>query len=171
MLLGAELVVGLTHRLIFEDSLTLLREPRLHAILGGHEHDGRRMERDGRLLVKDVSDARTVVPVTFTREGSGAAARWRDTLTRRIGPDRVLGIAPEPINAVDSISKRESRFGNMITDVMRTGTNSDVAIIISGALRFDGMMADGPIPRHMADRALLGTCSGTTDAPSRRAIR
>jgi 5'-nucleotidase/UDP-sugar diphosphatase len=178
---GAELVVGLTHRFIVEDSLTLLREPRLHAILGGHEHDGRRMEREGRLLVKGVSNARTAVLVTFTRDGLGASARWRvrdqlftigrgmrddpvtlatvqrwrDTLTRRIGPDRVLGIASEPINAIDSISKRESRFGNMITDAMRLGTNADVAMINSGALRFDDMMAAGPITRHMIEGVFL----------------
>ncbi len=178
---GAELVVGLTHRFIFEDSLTLLTEPRIHAILGGHEHDGRRMAHDGRLLVKGVSNARTAVLVTFTREGTGTSARWRirdqsftigrgmrddaatlavvqrwrDTLTRRIGPDRVLGIAPEPINAIDSISKRESRFGNMITDAMRLGTNADVAMINSGALRFDDLMAAGPITRHMIEGVFL----------------
>lgn len=178
---GAELMVGLTHRFIFEDSATLIHEPRLQAILGGHEHDGRRMERDGRLLVKAVSNSRTAVLVTFTREGRGPAARWRvrdqrfeigrgmredpvtraavqrwrDTLTRRIGPDRVLGIAPEPINAIDSISKRESPFGNMITDGMRLGTNSDVAMINSGALRFDDMMAAGPITRHMIEGIFL----------------
>ncbi len=178
---GAELVVGLTHRFIFEDSATLYREPRVHAILGGHEHDGRRISHEGRLLVKAVSNARTAVLVTFTREGRGAATRWRvrdqvfeigkgmredpvtaasvqrwrDTLTRRIGPDRVLGVAPEPINAVDSISKRESRFGNMITDAMRVGTNADVAMINSGALRFDDVMAAGPISKHQVEGIFL----------------
>ena len=81
--------------------------------------------------------------------------RWRDTLTRRIGPDRVLGIAPEPINAIDSVSKRESRFGNMITDGMRAGTGADVALINSGALRFDDMMAAGPITRHLIEGVFL----------------
>lgn len=178
---GAELVVGLTHRFVFEDEATLASEPRIQAILGGHEHDGRRAERDGRLLVKAVSNARTAVLVTFTREGTGASARWRvrdevfeirrgmrddaatlasvqrwrDTLTRRIGPDRILGIAPEPINAIDSISKRESRFGNLITDAMRAGTGADVALINSGALRFDDLMAAGPITRHMFEGVFL----------------
>ena len=46
----------------------------------------------------------------------------------------MLGIAPEPINAIDSISKRESPFGNMIADAMRVGTNADVALITSIAL-------------------------------------
>lgn len=178
---GAELVVGLTHRFVFEDEATLAREPRIHAILGGHEHDGRRAEREGRLMVKAVSNARTAVLVTFTREGEGAGARWtirdrvfditrgmredpatlasvtrwRDTLARRIGPDRVLGIAPEPINAVDSISKRESRFGNLIADAMRDGTGADVALINSGALRFDDVMAAGPITKHMLEGVFL----------------
>lgn len=176
---GAELTVALTHRWIFEDSATLANEPRIHAILGGHEHEGQRIAKDGRLLVKAVSNARTAVLVTFTRDVERAAwrvedrvfrigagmredsatkasvSRWRDTLTRRIGPDRVLGIAPEPINAIDSLSKRESRFGNMITDAMRVGTNADVALINSGALRYDDMMAAGPITRHMMEAVFL----------------
>lgn len=178
---GADVVVGLTHRFIFEDTATLVTEPRVPLILGGHEHDGRRFAYDGRLLVKAVSNSRTAVLVTLRREGSGARARWRatdqvftigrgmredaatlaavqrwrDTLTRRIGPDVVLGMAPEPINAIDSISKRESRFGNLITDGMRRGTGADVALINSGALRFDDMMAAGPITRHMFEGVFL----------------
>jgi 2',3'-cyclic-nucleotide 2'-phosphodiesterase (5'-nucleotidase family) len=177
---GAELIVGLTHRFIFEDEHTLDVEPRVHAILGGHEHDGKRVWRNGRLLVKAVSNARTAVLVTFTRDAAApggwqvadqrfvigrgmredsatraSVQRWRDTLTRRIGPDRVLGVAPEPINAIDSVSKRESRFGNLIVDGMREGTGADVALINSGALRFDDMMAAGPITKHMIEGIFL----------------
>lgn len=174
---GADLVVALTHRFMFEDVRTLRSEPRIHAILGGHDHDGRRQMIDGRLLIKAVSNSRTAALVTFTRRGAGwdvrdtvfvigagmrddaptasVVARWRDSLTRRIGPDRVLGIAPEPINAIDSVSKRESPFGNMIVDAMRRGTGADVAMINSGALRFDDMMAAGPITRHMMEGIFL----------------
>ncbi len=174
---GAELVVGLTHRFMYEDSTTLTVEPRITAILGGHDHNGRRLTHDGRLLVKAVSNARTAVLVTFTRRGAqwqvrdtvfriepgmrdepktaAVVARWRDTLTRRIGPDRVLGIAPEPINAIDSISKKESGFGNMIADAMRIGSGADMAMINSGALRFDDMMPAGPITRHMIEGIFL----------------
>lgn len=178
---GAELIVAVTHRFIFEDEATLQREPRIQAILGGHEHEGRRAERNGRVLVKAASNARTAILVTFTREGRGRKARWRvsdktfeigrgmreeaataasvqrwrDTLTRRIGPDRVLGTAIEPINALDSISLRESRFGNLVTDAMRVGTNADVALINKGALRFDDIMAAGPITKHMLEGIFL----------------
>ncbi len=175
---GADLVIALTHRFMVDDVATLENEPRITAILGGHDHDGRRAVRDGRLLVKAVSNSRTAILVTFTRNGAArwrvtdrrfdigpgmrddpatlaVVQRWRDTLTQRIGPDRVLGIAPEPINAIDSISKRESPFGNMITDAMRIGTNADVALINSGALRFDDMMAAGPITKHMIEGVFL----------------
>lgn len=174
----ADLVVGITHRFMFEDSTTLWNEPRITAILGGHEHDGHRLEHNGRLIVKAVSNVRTAVLVTFTRTASGWTAtdhlfriergmredvatlasvqRWRDTLTRRIGPDRVLGVAVEPINASDSSSRRgESRFGNMIVDAMRAGTGADVALINSGALRFDDIMPAGPITRHMIEGVFL----------------
>lgn len=174
---GAQLVVALTHRYMYEDVATLSNEPRISAILGGHDHDGRRLERDGRLLIKAVSNVRTAALVTFTRSGTAwtvrdqifeigpgmrddpatavVVAKWRDTLTRRIGADRVLGIAPEPINAIDSISKRESPFGNMIVDAMRLGTKADVAMINSGALRFDDMMAAGPISKLMIEGIFL----------------
>ncbi len=174
---GAELLVGLTHRNMYEDTTTLVTESRIQAILGGHDHDGRRFARSGRLMVKAVSNSRTAVLVTFTREDAGwrvqdsvftigrgmsdepktaAVVRaWSDTLRRRIGPDRVLGNAPRPINAIDSLSRRESSFGNLITDGMRTGAAADVAMINSGALRFDDVMAAGPITRHMFEGVFL----------------
>ena len=174
---GAELVIALTHRFMFEDTHTLEIEPRITAILGGHDHDGRRLVKDGRLIIKAVSNSRTAALVTITREGgkwvvrdtvfnfgpgmrddartAASVSRWRDTLTRRIGPDRVLGNAPEAINAIDSISKRESPFGNMIADALRIGTGADVAIINAGALRFDDIMPAGPITKHMIEGIFL----------------
>lgn len=175
---GAELVVGLTHHFIHEDSATLAREPRIHAILGGHEHDGRRIALDGRLLVKAMSNARTAVLVTFTRTAGGwrvadrtipieagmaddgptaaVVARWRDSLVRRIGPDRVLGTAVAPINALDSVSRGgESRFGNLVADALRAGTGADVGLINSGALRLDDVIAPGPVTRHLIEGIFL----------------
>jgi 2',3'-cyclic-nucleotide 2'-phosphodiesterase (5'-nucleotidase family) len=175
---GSDLVVGLTHRYLFEDQRTLATDTRVQAILGGHEHDGKRIAQNGRVIVKAMSNARTAALVTFTRRGGGwvttdevvhidgrlpvdprtraVVAGWRDTLERRIGPDRVLGIAPEPINAIDSISRKgESPFGNLIADGMRAGTGADVALIISGGLRFDDMIPAGPVTRHLVEGIFL----------------
>ena len=94
------------------------------------------------------------MPIVRRRHADGIDAVLQQLL-RRIGPDREIGIAPQPINAIDSISKRESPFGNMIVDAMRTGTNADVAMINAGALRFDDIMAAGPITRHMIEGVFL----------------
>ncbi len=176
--LGVDLLVGLTHQFIWHDSATLVRDPRITLLLGGHEHDGRRIEHDGRLLVKAASNARTAAYVEARRTGTGwqlrdtllqpargwreetataaVTAAWRDTLTRRIGSERVLGTAPEAIDAVDSTSRGgESRFGNLVTDAYRAGTGADVALINSGAMRYDDMLGPGTITSHELESVFL----------------
>jgi len=73
----AQLIVGLTHRNYVEDLETLRREPTVQAILGGHDHKGRRGEVDGRLVIKAVSNARTAALVTFTWQNG----KWSRTDT------------------------------------------------------------------------------------------
>ena len=175
---GADLILGLTHRGIHADSATLVAEQRLHAIVGGHEHDGRRIAIDGRLLVKAQSNARTAVLVTFRRSGNAwsvtdtafqitrgmpenralvaSVKRWNDSLVTRVGPERIVGYSREPIDAGDSTSRRgESRFGNLVADGLRLGTLADVALINSGALRFDDVIPVGPITTHMLEAIFL----------------
>lgn len=176
--LGVDLIVGLTHQFIYHDSATLVNEPRATLLFGGHEHDGRRVAHDGRLLLKAASNARTAIyaearraggewqlrdtvlkPSRTWREQAATAvvnAAWRDTLTRRIGADRVIGVASEPIDAVDSTSRGgESRFGNLVADAYRIGTNADVALINSGAMRLDDMLGPGPITAHEIESVFL----------------
>lgn len=176
--LGVDLVVALTHQFIFHDSATLVNDPRLTLLMGGHEHDGRRFAHDGRLLIKAASNARTAAYVEATRRGTRWALRdtiirpargwaeqpataevtaaWRDTLVRRIGTDRVLGVAPEVIDAVDSTSRGgESRFGNMVADAYRFGTSADVALLNSGAMRLDDLLGPGPITAHELESVFL----------------
>lgn len=176
--LGVDLVIGLTHQYLWHDSTTLTRDPRVTLLLGGHEHDGRRIARDDRLLIKAASNARTAVYVEAWRAGdvwrlqdtvlrpartwgedhatAVVTAAWRDTLTRRIGSDRVVGIAPEAIDAVDSTSRAgESRFGNLVADAYRMGTGAHVALVNSGAMRFDDVMGPGPITAHTIESVFL----------------
>ncbi len=176
--LGVDLVVGLTHQFIYHDSATLVREPRITLLFGGHEHDGRRVAHDGRLLLKAASNSRTAIYAEARRAGDGwqlrdtvlkpsgawrehaataaVNAAWRDTLTRRIGADRVIGVSPEPIDAVDSTSRGgESQFGNLVADAYRVGTNADVALINSGAMRLDDMLGPGSITAHHIESVFL----------------
>jgi hypothetical protein len=43
----------------------------------------------------------------------------------------------------------------LVTDAMRVGTQADVALINKGALRFDDIMAAGPITKHMIEGIFL----------------
>jgi 2',3'-cyclic-nucleotide 2'-phosphodiesterase (5'-nucleotidase family) len=174
----AQLIVGLTHRNHLEDLETLRREPKVQAILGGHDHKGRRGEVGGRLVIKAVSNARTAALVTFKLQngqwvrtdtsftiGAGRTveprteaviAAWRDTLARRIGQDRVIGVSPVMIDATDTTQHRsETVFGALITDAMRMGTGADVALINSGALRYDDYIEAGPVSTHMLESIFL----------------
>jgi hypothetical protein len=176
--LEAQLIVGVTHRNHVEDLQTLRLEPRVQAILGGHDHKGRRGEVGGRLVIKAVSNARSAALVTFTWRdgkwerkdtvfaiGAGRAkeprteavvAAWRDTLARRIGQDRVIGVTPVLIDATDTTQHRtETVFGALITDALRLGTNADVALINSGALRYDDYIEPGPVSTHMLESIFL----------------
>ncbi len=176
--LGVDLVVGLTHQFMWHDTATLIHETRVPLLLGGHDHDGRRFARDGRLLIKAASNARTAAYVTATQTNgqwqlddrllrpargwteqaatAQVTAAWRDTLIRRIGQDRVLGQSAEVIDAVDSTSRSgESRFGNLVADAYRGGTKADVALVNSGALRFDDVMGPGAITAHTIESVFL----------------
>lgn len=175
---NAQLIVGLTHRNFADDLATLRAEPTVQAILGGHDHTGKRGEVDGRLVIKAVSDARTAALVTFTlRNGawqrrdtvfpigpgrrddpatSRVIAAWDDSLRKHIGADLVIGRTAVAIDGTDSTQHRgESVFGDLITDALRVGTGADVALINSGALRFDDYIAAGPITSHTIESIFL----------------
>ena len=174
----AQLIVGLTHRYMVEDMKSLSLEPRVHLILGGHDHIGKRGEVDGRLVVKALSNSRTAVLVTYKRRNGqwvrtdtsfaigpnqkqdakteAVVQKWADSLKRRIGPDRVIGTAPETIDATDSTQHNaESVFGDYVADALRIGTNADVGMINSGAMRYDDYIAKGPVTSHMIESVFL----------------
>ena len=177
--LDVDLIVGLTHQFVWHDRATLERDDRISLLLGGHEHNGRREEVNGRLVVKAASNARTAVLVEARRDGvrwtlrdsvlhpardwreqpatAEVTAAWRDTLVRRIGADRAIGVAVEAIDAVDSISRGgESRFGNLVADAYAAGTRADVALLNSGALRFDDLIDRGTtVTVHMVESIFL----------------
>jgi 2',3'-cyclic-nucleotide 2'-phosphodiesterase (5'-nucleotidase family) len=175
---GSQLIVGITHRNQVEDVNTLKLEPKVQAILGGHDHNGKRDEYDGRLVIKAQSNARTAALVTFTLQGgkwsrrdtvftlqkgqtedpktAAVVAAWQDTLARRIGPDRVIGGSPVMVDATDStVHRGESVFGNFVAESMQIGTKADVAMINTGALRFDDYIMPGPISTHQIESVLL----------------
>jgi len=175
---GAELVVGLTHQTIEADRDLLGREPRLDLILGGHEHEAQDSSVSGRHVVKADANSRSAQFVTLWG-GKGAwrqavglvkidnrlpsdtavrliVERWEDSLRTRLGPERPVGRTTVPIDARDELGRRqESLLGDLVTDAMRWGTGTDVALLNAGTLRLDDVIRPGPISSYQLESIFL----------------
>jgi len=168
---GVDLIVGLTHQSIQADRDLLVREPRIDLILGGHEHEALDSTVSGRHVLKADANAETAQFMTLWggkgswRQAPGlvridaglpadtAVARvvrqWNDSLQKRLGPERTVGLTAVAIDPVASMSRRrESMLGDLVSDAMRAGTGSDVALLNSGTLRLDRVIPPGPVTNH-----------------------
>ncbi len=175
---GARPIIALTHLSVSADSALLANESRILLIAGGHEHTQQRVMIGTRMVRKADSDARTAVLASISADGAGwrvrdelvpigrgmphaprtaaIVARWGDSLVAHLGPMRVLGTSPVDIDVRDTAGRNgEGAFGNLVTDAMRAGTRSDVAVLNGGALRLDDVIAAGPITNHQMESVFL----------------
>lgn len=175
---GAELIVGLTHQTIQADRDLLLREPHLDLILGGHEHEAHDSIVSGRHVLKADANSRSAQFVTLWggkgewRQAVGLVRidgrlpddtlvspiveRWNDSLRARLGPERTVGRTAIPIDARDAIGRRqESVLGDLVTDAMRWGTHTDVALLNAGTLRLDDVIRPGPLTNYQLESIFL----------------
>jgi 5'-nucleotidase / UDP-sugar diphosphatase len=175
---GAQLVVALTHQTVADDSLLLAREPAVDLVLGGHEHEAHDVTSAGRRVLKADANSRSAQVVIMRPNGAGwatdarlarierplafdsatqrVARAWTDSLVRRLGPERVIATTVSPLDARDALSRsQESALGDLVTDAMRFGTGTDVALINSGGLRLDDVLAAGPITNYQLESIFL----------------
>lgn len=175
---GAEIIYGLTHQTKEADSLLMLREPDLTFILGGHEHEWHRIILGGRRLIKADANSRTAQLLTLTRTASGwtqtdelikidkklpfdpatqaVVSAWGDSISKRLGPERVIATTQFPIDGRDAVNRaQESALGDLVTDAMRIGTGADAAVMNSGTMRIDDILAAGPITNYQLESIFL----------------
>jgi len=167
---GADLIVGVTHQSTSADRELLGREPKLDLVLGGHEEEAQDSVVSGRHVVKADANATTVefitlwggkgswrqavgrVPIdaTLPRDTlvSVVVSRWKDSLRARLGPRDTVGTTQVAIPSDSTIRRRESVVGDLVTDAIRSGTGSDVALLNAGALRLDHPIPPGPITNY-----------------------
>jgi 5'-nucleotidase / UDP-sugar diphosphatase len=167
---GADLIVGVTHQPTRADRELLGREPKLDLVLGGHEEQAQDSVVTGRHVVKADANATTVefvtlwggkgswrqavgrVPIdaTLPRDTlvSVVVSRWKDSLGARLGPRDTLATTQVAIPSDSTIRRRESVIGDLVTDAIRAGTGSDVALLNAGALRLDHPIPPGPITNY-----------------------
>jgi 5'-nucleotidase/UDP-sugar diphosphatase len=175
---GAQFIVGITHQNLETYSALLVREPRLDLILGGHEHEWHDVSVGGRHVVKADANARTAQVVTVSPVGGQflQSARldtlsrtvgldigtqrvidgWQDSLRKRLGPERTIAHATAPIEGRDLASRfRESSLGDLVTDAIRIGTKSDVALLTSGTMRIDQVLPAGAMTNYELESIFL----------------
>jgi 5'-nucleotidase / UDP-sugar diphosphatase len=176
--LKADLIVGLTHQSIEADRALLAGEPTLDLILGGHEHEAHDSVVTSRHVLKADANARSAQFATLWggkehwREAVGLVQidnrlpddsataevvhRWEDSLRTRLGPERVVATATDPIDARDEINRsRESPLGDLVTDAIRAGTGASVALINAGAMRLDDVIPAGPVSNYQMESIFL----------------
>ena len=171
---NADLIVGLTHQTVRADRDLLAREPKVDLILGGHEHEALDSTVSGRHVAKADANAKTAQFATLWggkgkwRQALGlvqinaglppdtavtrVVAAWKDSLRRRLGPEQAIATTSVTIDPAQSLSRRrESMLGRLVTDAIRTGTGTDVALLNSGTLRLDEVIRPGPITNHQLE--------------------
>jgi 5'-nucleotidase len=176
--LKAELIVGLTHQSIEADRELLAREATLDLILGGHEHEAHDSVVTNRHVLKADANVRSaqfvtlwggkekwrqavgLVPIDNRLPDDSATAevvhRWEDSLRARLGPERDVARATDPIDARDVTNRRrESAIGDLVTDAMRAGTGAQVALINAGAMRLDDVIPAGPVSNYQIESIFL----------------
>ena len=175
---GAEIIYGLTHQNLEDDSALLAREPDIAFILGGHEHENHRILIGGRRLLKADANSRSAQLLTLTRTPSGwvqgdqlikidrrfpfepaaqaVVKAWTDTMVKRLGPERVIATTTFALDGRDASNRaRESPLGDVVTDAVRLGNNVDVAIMNSGTMRIDDVIPAGPITNYQVQSIFL----------------
>jgi 2',3'-cyclic-nucleotide 2'-phosphodiesterase (5'-nucleotidase family) len=186
---GAQAIVAITHLAYADDRELARRFPDINLIVGGHEHFPIVSTAGSTLISKAGSDAKVVARIDIRRT-SGVLERLLSpiamdaaipdepstaavvaTYEARLGEalNEVVGTTEVPLNAESRrLRTSESEVGNLITDAMRAETGAQVAIINSGSIRSDRILAAGPLSR----RALLalqpfGNVLCTVEVPGR----
>ena len=176
---GAQLIYGLTHQNVEDDSALLAREPDLDFILGGHEHEFHRVLVGRRRLLKADANSRSAQLITLRRGATGewvqgdqlilmdrripfdpatqtVVKAWTDSMVKRLGPERVIATTTFALDGRDASNRaRESPLGDLVTDAVRLGTGADAAIMNSGTMRIDDVIPAGPITNYQVQSIFL----------------
>ena len=175
---GAEVIYGLTHQTLEADSALMIREPEINFIVGGHEHEWHRIVLGGRRLLKADANSRTAQLLTLNRTSAGwtqtdelikidrklpfdpvtqtVVSAWNDSIVKRLGKEKVIATTQFPIDGRDAINRaQESALGDLVTDAMRIGTGADAAVMNSGTMRIDDVLAPGPITNYQLESIFL----------------
>ena len=165
------IVVAVTHQDMPADERMAREVPGIHLVIGGHEHDPLENLVGETLITKAGADGVFVVRIDLqaTRDGKVLARQHRfipitpelpedpamaalvaryqgrlsEALDVRIGETRV------PLDARNAaLRTSETNAGNLVTDVMRSRLQADVALMNGGGIRGNQLVPAGALTRR-----------------------
>eukprot|EP00656_Telonema_subtile_P042859 TRINITY_DN4881_c0_g1_i6.p1 TRINITY_DN4881_c0_g1~~TRINITY_DN4881_c0_g1_i6.p1 ORF type:complete len:547 (-),score=137.40 TRINITY_DN4881_c0_g1_i6:196-1836(-) len=167
---GVELVIALTHMRDPNDKRLAEEVPEIDLICGGHDHhyDVHSVSPHNTFVLKSGSDFRDLTELQLRwGDGTGRACTVQSTerhqvllsmeedqqlvaiveaYTEQVGRSMEKQLGTTAVD-LDSrfvvIRTSETNIGNWVCDVMRAGTNAEVAILNSGTLRADKIIPAG----------------------------
>lgn len=171
---GTDVVVGLTHLTMNEDKRVAraLGWPRLHVVMGGHEHTLLQSHAGGVPIFKVGSDARhlgrldiwvdpgddtvhsmdwRLIPVTADVPEDPAMAAWVAGYEAQMeaAMGQPVGETTVKLDAVqEHVRRHETNLGNFIADVYRAHYNADVALVNGGSIRSNTTYGPGRLTRR-----------------------
>lgn len=171
---GARVIVALTHQDMPLDVQLVRDVPGIDVVIGGHDHLFMQRREGSTWITKADADAKSVIvydvnvpargaarttPVRMMLDASvpkdeevdAAVARWQSQLWTKLpeqqlcelGRTNVLLEGTEP-----AVRGRETALGNMLADIIRDNTRTQIAFLNGGSIRINDDIPPGPITNY-----------------------
>eukprot|EP00057_Strongylocentrotus_purpuratus_P012764 XP_011667238.1 PREDICTED: 5'-nucleotidase isoform X2 [Strongylocentrotus purpuratus] len=166
---GADFVIALTHMRLPNDIRLASETTAIDLILAGHDHDYSVNQVNGTYIVKSGSDFKSlsIITLRFTphdininikevvidqevtedEEMKMIVDRYGDVMKREM--EGKLGVVEVDLDArFASIRTQETNLGNLVTDIMLSVLEADVALLNSGTFRSDRIHPAGEFKKR-----------------------
>lgn len=171
---GARVIVALTHQDMPQDEQLVRDVPGIDLVVGGHDH----MYMQGRVgstwITKADADAKSVIVYDVAVPASGpirttplrvtldatqpqdpavnaTVARWQSQLWPLL-PEKELCVLGQTKNLLEgtepAVRGRETALGNMLADIIRDNTGTQLAFLNGGSIRINDDIPPGPITNY-----------------------
>lgn len=171
---GARVIVALTHQEMPEDEQLVRDVPEIDLVIGGHDHLYMQQRVGSTWITKADADAKSVIvydiavphrgPIRTTPlrvtldatvpkdpEVSAAVTRWQSQLWPKLPEQQlcVLGQTKYLLEGTEpAVRGRETALGNMLADIIRDNTGTQLAFVNGGSIRANDDIPPGPITNY-----------------------
>jgi 5'-nucleotidase len=167
---GATVIVAVTHLAFATDRELVERYPEIDLVIGGHEHFLITATANRSLISKAGSDGKAVARIDLNRRGDGTVERFFELLPissaipddprtaaviasyeSRLSSEleTVVATSRVPLDAISGhLRTAETNLGDLVADALRAHAAADIAIVNSGSIRGNRLVAPGPLTRR-----------------------